>query len=171
MKKKIIALTAPLLLAASLTTHAATPTEAEFNSLSTTPPSGIVDTTNKNDGFQRAKNPPGKKASVHNIDKNSYNFQVDKVGAQVYTDKWLKGKKTMTVDVENFTVTKFQGGTKNELYITLYNSKGKEVDSKTLYVNKASSVKFSGLDSSEKYFVKFSVPINGNTYSFNGSIE
>ncbi|MEI5913492.1 hypothetical protein [Bacillus albus] len=171
MKKKIFALTAPLLLAASLTTHAATPSEAGFNSLSTTPPSGIVDTTNKNDGFQRAKNPPGKKASVHNIDKNSYNFQVDKVGAQVYTDKWLTGKKTMTVDVENFTVTKFQGGTKNELYITLYNSKGKEVDSKTLYVNKASSVKFSGLNSSEKYFVKFSVATNGNTYSFNGSIE
>ncbi|TKI83108.1 hypothetical protein [Bacillus mycoides] len=171
MKKKIFVLTAPFLLAASLTTHAATPSEAGVNSLSTTPPSVIVDTTNIKDGYQRAATPPGKKASVHNIEKNSYNYQVAKVGAQVYTDKWLKGKKTMTVNVHNFKVTKYQGGKSDELDITLYDSKDKIVDSKTLYVNKASSVKFSGLSSSEKYYVKFSVLQNRNTYSFDGSIE
>ncbi|KZN99329.1 hypothetical protein [Bacillus badius] len=117
-------------------------------------------------------NPPTSSASTHDISVSTYNYQVSKVGAQVYTDKFIKGKTTMKISVKNWKVLNSHGGTSNSLTLTVYNSSGKKVAGKTITISKGSgSASFSGLSSSTKYYVKFSVPLNSNTYSFNGSIS
>lgn len=117
--------------------------------------------------------PPGSSAEVHNISISAYNYQVEKVGAQVYTSKLIKGKASMKITVENWKRLPGGGtGTNNELTLTVYKSDGTKVKSKTITIsNKKGSHTFTGLNSSTKYYVKFSVPQNTNTYSFNGSIS
>lgn len=114
---------------------------------------------------------PTSKASTHNISTSAYNYQVEKVGAQVYTDKFIKGKKTMKVSVSNWKVLKNLGGGSNKVTVTLYNSSKKKISSKTITIKSGSgSTSFSSINASTKYYVMFSVPLNGNQYSFNGSI-
>ncbi|MEB4820303.1 hypothetical protein [Bacillus thuringiensis] len=170
MKKKILALTVPLLFSAALTTQAATPNEGEVHNLLTTPPSGIIDNTNLKDDVQRGPSPPGSNASLHNIGISSYSYQVGKVGAQIYTDKWLTGQSTMRISINNWRVLDNYGGTSNQVTVKVYNSSGSVVRSETRNAYDSSAVYFSGLSSSQKYYVGFHVPTNGNTYSFNGSI-
>lgn len=116
---------------------------------------------------------PDKNASTHDISISAYNYQVAKVGAQVYTDKFIKGKTSMKVTVNNWTITKYHGVAKNDLTITLYNSSGKKISSKTLSMteDRSNSASFTGLSTSTKYYVEFSVELNEQTYSFDGSIS
>lgn len=116
--------------------------------------------------------PPASGASTHDLSISAYNYQVEKVGAQVYTDKFLKGKTTMNVSVKNWKLIVAYAGTSNQVTVTVYNSSGKKVDSNTITIkNNTGSTSFSGLSKTTKYYVKFSVPLNSNTYSFDGSIS
>ncbi|MFJ8520714.1 hypothetical protein [Lysinibacillus xylanilyticus] len=121
----------------------------------------------------RGMEKPGKNASSHDISVSAYNYQVEKVGAQVYTDKFIKGKKSMTVTVKKWDIKTDWGIAKNKLTITLYDSSGKKVssDSVTMAQGGSDSVSFTGLSASTKYYVMFSVELNKQTYSFNGSIS
>lgn len=116
-------------------------------------------------------NPPKSDASVHDISVNAYNYQVQQVGFAVYTDKLIKGKTSMKVTVKDFE--RISGSAKDVgLTISLYNASTKKlVASKALAVHTSNSVSFSGLSSSTKYYVEFTVYNNGNKYSFNGSIQ
>ncbi|MDA1771365.1 hypothetical protein PDJ95_08160 [Bacillus cereus] len=166
MKKKILALTAPLLLATTLATEASASTES-FN-VSTTPPVLVENDLTQNNVMYGAY-PPGKNNSVHNIGISGYAYQVEKVGYRLFTDKWIKGKSTVKVSIRNWRVFDDYGGSK-ALTVRIYNSSGKAVGSKTLSSPNGEVVTFSGLSSSQNYYVGFEVGRNGNKYSFNGSI-
>lgn len=115
---------------------------------------------------------PGSSASTHNISISPYNYQVARVGAQVYTDKFLSGKTYMSIYVNNWKILKDLGGSKNQMTIYLRNSKHKEIARYPLTIkNGSASAHFVGLNASTKYYIEFSVPTNGNQYSFNGYIN
>jgi hypothetical protein len=77
----------------------------------------------------------------------------------------------MSVSVSNWVVKEYYGGTRNSLTVEVYSSSGL-VASRTLTMNGTSgSASFSGLNSNTNYYVRFSVPNNGNKYSFNGKIS
>ncbi|MCK6075253.1 fibronectin type III domain-containing protein [Paenibacillus silvae] len=114
---------------------------------------------------------PSSSASTHDISVSSYNYQVQKVGAQVYTDKWLTGSTTMKVSVLDWTLVNDGGGSTNKLLISVYSANGL-VANKEINPNNTFSASFTGLNKSTKYYVKFSVTTgNENTYSFNGAIS
>lgn len=124
-----------------------------------------------NDKLLRGSSKPGKYASIHDLSISKYNYQVEEVGAAVYTDKWLTGVSNIGVSVDNWTQTTSQLGSTNKLTITVYNNKGKSVATSTLSMSSSSNVtSFSGLSTTEKYYVQFSVPITGHKFSFNGEI-
>jgi hypothetical protein len=152
----------------SLTTGAgafASPSNDGVNQLVTTPP---VSEFNVITPFGADK--PSSGASVHNLSVSEYNYQVQKIGYRVYTDKWLKGATSLKVSVNNWKIIKDWGGESNELAISLYSENG-FVDSKTINPSQTFSASFSGLTSTKKYYVMFQVPTNNNTYSFNGTIS
>lgn len=140
--------------------------ETDINELVTSAPSEISI-------MPRGMDKPGKKASSHDISVSAYNYQVEKVGAQVYTDKFITGKKSMKITVKDWKITTDWAIAKNTLTITLYDSSGKKVssDSVTMVKDGSDSVSFTGLNASTKYYVMFSVELNKQTYSFNGSIS
>jgi hypothetical protein len=117
---------------------------------------------------------PSSSASTHDLSVSAYNYQVQEVGAQVYTDKWLTGKSSMKVTVLNWKLVT-QGDirfpTTTTVTLTVYNSSGTAVASCDLNTAYTSYYTFTGLSSIVKYYVKFSVPLNEHTYSFNGSIS
>ena len=116
------------------------------------------------------KNPPSSDASTHNISVSAYEYQIQKVGFAVYTDKFIKGKTSMKVTVLNFK-KELNKVPEDGLTISVYNaSDNKLVESKKVALSTSNSVSFSGLKASTKYYVKFAVINNGNTYSFNGKI-
>ncbi|CAM3298773.1 hypothetical protein FITA111629_15165 [Filibacter tadaridae] len=116
--------------------------------------------------------PPGSSASTHNISISRYNYQVARVGAQVYTDKFINGKTRMSIYVNNWKVLDDLGGSNNEMTIVLNNSSHKTIASYTVTIkNGSASAHFVGLNASTKYYITFVVPTNGNKYSFNGYIN
>ena len=116
-------------------------------------------------------NPPGFFASTHDISVNAYNYQVIKVGSELFTDKFIKGKTSMTVNLKDWDYSDYPAPVASSVTVTLYTSSGK-VSGKTLSVSGGTgSVNFTGLNASTKYYVGFTVPRNGVTYSFNGSIK
>ncbi|WP_375199169.1 hypothetical protein [Bacillus sp. RS11] len=148
--------------------------ETDINELVPTAPSDSENLEDSEDFDEvDGKDKPGKKASTHNISKSAYNYQVSKVGAQVYTDKFITGKKSMEITVKNWEVKTNWNIPGQKLTITLYDSSDKVIDSETVDMTnrKSDSVSFSGLSASSKYYVEFSVPQNKQTYSFDGSIS
>lgn len=116
---------------------------------------------------------PGTNAPVHNLSKGAYAFKIDKIGAKVYTNSWFTGKSSITVDITNFEVTHSSPGTtKNKTTVYIYDSKNKSVGSKEIEISGLKgSHTFTGLNSKEKYYVLFTVPTSGNTYSMKGDIK
>lgn len=173
--KKIVSSIAAAALALTLSTGASVSADQPIHHLTATAPPVII-----NDSIPGLITPfgsekPGKNASVHDLSVSDYSYQVSRIGYAVYTDKWLTGKTSMKVSVSNWKVLEDWGGTSNSLTIeiykpsTLFNSGF--VEEKTINPNNVSSVTFSGLSASEKYYIVFSVPNNGNIYSFNGKIS
>jgi hypothetical protein len=71
-------------------------------------------------------------------------------------------------------VNEFYGGTSNQLTVSVMNSSGSVVTSKTITFASgynSANISLSGLSSTTNYYVKFSVPTNGNKYSFDGTIS
>ncbi|MFB5267342.1 hypothetical protein ACE41H_11185 [Paenibacillus enshidis] len=133
--------------------------------LPTTPPAA------SSDGITIfGQDPPKSSASTHNLSISDYNYQVEKVGYEVFTDKWLTGVSSMTVRVDNWQVIKDVADGYN-LSIVVHNSSGNVVTYKTIDPRKIGVAKFTGLSASNKYYVSFAVPNNGNLYKFNGSIS
>ncbi|MCZ1265398.1 hypothetical protein DC345_30215 [Paenibacillus taichungensis] len=118
-------------------------------------------------------NAPGSSASSHDLTASNYNYQVSEVGAQVYTDKWLTGSTTMSVSVTNVKNVGETPGNLNGVNVAIFNSSNKQVAIKNIDLSKSTSgsVSFSGLTSSSKYYVEFSVPRSGLKFSFNGTIS
>ncbi|WP_405131173.1 hypothetical protein MHB43_01305 [Paenibacillus sp. FSL H8-0317] len=114
---------------------------------------------------------PGTSASTHDLSVSSYNYQVQKVGYEVFTDKWLTGATSIKVQVLNWALVNNGGGATNKLIISVYSANGL-VANKQINPNNTLSHTFTGLNKSTKYYVKFSVDTgNDNTYSFNGAIS
>lgn len=116
-------------------------------------------------------NAPGSNASIHDLSVSSYNYQVSEVGAQVYTDKWIKGSSKMKVTVTNVKNVGETPGSLSGVTITVYNASNQAVASGNINPNTTSSITFSGLSSSNKYYVEFSVPRSGLKFAFNGTIS
>lgn len=120
-------------------------------------------------------NPPKANADTHDLSISGYDYQVSDVGAAVYTSKWLTGASSIHIFVENWTLLEYyHGATNNKLTITVYDSHKDFVDSTEITIDSRALIgsgDISGLSSSEKYYVRFSVPLNYNRYSFNGVIS
>ncbi|MDR6726091.1 hypothetical protein J2W91_004597 [Paenibacillus amylolyticus] len=114
---------------------------------------------------------PGSNASTHNISTSNYNYQVSEVGAQVYTDKWLTGSSTMKVTVTNVKNVGETPGKLSGVNVAIFNEKNRQVIIGNIDLTRSSSVSFSGLNSSDKYYVEFSVPRSGLKWAFNGAIS
>ena len=120
----------------------------------------------------RGSERPSNSASVHNLSKSSYSYKVNEIGAQVFTNSWLTGKDTMNVSISNWKILQNFGGTNDKVTVYLYNSSNRIVDSEEVTIkNGSGSVEFKGLNSSSKYYICFSVPLNSNKYSFSGTIR
>jgi hypothetical protein len=123
------------------------------------------------EGF-RGANPPSSGASTHDLSISSYNYQINEVGAQVYTDKWLTGASSMKVTVGKMTALNVPDDTctaDRKTTVTVYNSSGTEVASKLISEN--SNYTFTGLSSSSKYYIKFAVGLSGVRWKFSGTIS
>lgn len=120
-------------------------------------------------------NPPKGSADIHDLSISDYEYQVSDVGAAVYTSKWIKGASTIHVTAENWTLLEsYHGATNNKLTVTVYDSDKDYVNSTTITIDSTfrfGSGDITGLNSTEKYYVRFSVPLNSNRYSFNGAIS
>lgn len=118
--------------------------------------------------------PPTSGADVHNLSVSTYSYQVEEIGAAVYTSKWLTGASSIHVSVENWALlVSNPGATNNKLTVSVYDSNKSFVASTSITIDSrflVGSGDIDGLDSSKKYYVRFSVPTNGNKYSFNGDI-
>lgn len=166
--KKVRSLLSMLIaLAMIFTTGITCLAKDDVHTLITTPPS-----TQSSGGITtQGSSAPGSKASTHDLTVNNYNYQVQEVGAQVYTDKWLTGATSIKVTVNNWTKTTNGGSTLNRLTIYVINSKGKVISSQQIDPTTTNSVTLTGLTASAKYYVKFAVPTNGNKFSFDGTIS
>ena len=124
MKKKILALTAPLLLA----TEASASTES-FN-VNTTPPVLFENDLTQNN-VTYGPYPPEKNSSVHNLSISGYAYQVEKLGYRLFTDKWIKGKSTVKVSIKNWRVMADYSDAKG-MTVRIYDSSGNVVKSQYL---------------------------------------
>lgn len=140
----------------------------DYHELSITPPN--LESSNGGITIFGA-NPPSSGASSHDVSVSDYNYQISKIGYRVYTDKWLTGTTSLKVTVDNWKLVEDYGGTSNSLTIAVHKSSGGIVASKTINTNEVLRASFTDLTKSSNYYVSFSVPNNGNTYSFNGSIS
>ena len=163
-KKGIVSLMLSLVLCLAMCMSVSA--KEEVYTLSPTPPaiSGVE---------TRGANPPANSADTHDLSVSEYNYQVTKIGYQVFTSKWLTGADSIKISVSNWdTIDEHPGATKNELTLKVYNSSKKLVESKTITISSGSgSATFKDLTSSSKYYICFEVPTNSNTYSFNGTIS
>lgn len=133
----------------------------------------LVPTPPVSQEFYGAK-PPSSSADTHDLSKSAYNYQVERVGAQVYTSKFLTGKTSMTVTVKNWSVeAKDDIYATNELTVLVYDADTKKSVGKKLITiaGGEGSHTFTGLSSSKKYYIEFSVFTSGYKYSFNGSVK
>lgn len=71
-------------------------------------------------------NPPGKNNSVHNLSISCYAYQVESFGYRLYTDKWIKGKSTVKVSINNWRVLVDYSDGKS-LTVRIHNSSGRVV--------------------------------------------
>ena len=131
-------------------------------------------------------NPPGSSADTHNLSVSGYNYQIDHIETSLYTSKWVTGATDLKVTVEDFTILNWGSGPITTLYVEVYNSSKKLVDSKTLiiqprrYDSYGNVVEYapgyaylSGLSSSQKYYVKFKLgnTMSNNSVAFHGTIS
>lgn len=144
----------------------------EVNILSETPPSE----SSSGDIVLYGSKPPSKNASVHNLSRSAYSYEAVDMGYRLYTNKWLTGSTSLSIDVYGWELLNYHGGTGNKLTLRVYDSSDKQVASKTITIDNWDSVGsgyayFSGLSSSSKYYVCFEVPTNGNRYTYRGKIS
>ena len=129
----------------------------------------------ENERVVYGRKPPKSSADTHDLSISAYAYQVEDVGAAVYTSKWLTGASSIHVFVENWTLLKSSiGATDDQVTVTVYDTDKKRVNSVTITIDERflqGSGDITGLDSSKKYYVRFSVPQNENRYSFNGDIS
>lgn len=121
----------------------------------------------------RGSKKPGANASVHNLSKSNYNYQLTDFGYRLYTDKWLTSSSgKISVSLSNFkTIEEHPGATKNQITFRLYDSSGLISSSKKTVYGGSASTTFSNVKSGKKYYVAFEVPTNGNRYSGKGYIS
>lgn len=108
-----------------------------------------------------------------NLASSSYNYQVVSISSNLYTDALLKGATNMRISLKNWDIPVNHGAPNSTVTITLVDSNGFSASKSItdLAIGDSDYVDFTGLNSSLNYYVKFSVPLTGNTYSFNGSIS
>lgn len=117
--------------------------------------------------------PPGASNGTHNLSSSSYSYDVASVGAQVYTDRWLTGAKTIECTVGGY---EHLDGSAVLVYetvtFTVYNSKNQVVAKNSVNVGKGGYYcTISGIPSSEKVYVKISVTHDNVLKTFYGSIR
>lgn len=147
---------------------------AEGRNLSEHPPAIISENGDLDEIIPQGIHPPKRRSLVHDLSVSGYNYQIEDMGSHLYTDKWLTGASEITVSVKDWKLKEYYGGTSNELELRVYDSSRNMVSSTTMYISAsdyANTAVLSGLSSSERYYVCFSVPLNSNRYSFYGSIE
>lgn len=128
--------------------------------------------------WHHMEQPPPSTNSVHDLSKSDYNYNVESIGAKLYTDKRFKNASSIFVYVNDFAheggSTDIPSGTARKLTITLYDSNKKQVSSKSLSFTESNpdgSVSFKSLDKNKQYYVQFTVPNNGIRWSFYGSVS
>jgi len=125
------------------------------------------------ESLRRGTSAPSSNASSQDLSVSSYNYQIQKIGAQLYIDKWVTNATNMRVIVGNWHILNSYAGDKDKLMISVYSSAGLFYSKQLTGLKEGGSdyADFTGLAPSTKYYVVFSVYTNGNTYSFNGQIK
>lgn len=121
----------------------------------------------------RGSKKPSSSASTHDLSVNNYNYQLQKFGYQLFTDKWLTSDTGyISVSLSDFkTLEEYPGATKDQITFKLCDSSGVLVTSTKTVNNGSASVTWKNIKEDKKYYVIFQVPTNGNKYSGNGSIS
>lgn len=143
------------------------PTNNEIHQLIPSPPFGNAGVVTP-----YGTNPPGTD-SVMDLSMYSYNYQVQQIGWELYTDKQFTGVSKMTVSIDNWT--KIQGDAPSEnLQVDLFTSSGShatgiKVDMASYYGS--AYVYFTNLNPSTKYYIRFRIGLTGNKFSFGGEVK
>ncbi|MCD7998666.1 MAG: hypothetical protein LUH21_15680 [Clostridiales bacterium] len=121
--------------------------------------------------FSRGAKPPTGNSFV-DLDINDYSYHVEKIGYQVYTNSKFSGVTSMFVSVTDYNVLDTTNSyPRSELTVTLYKDNGSFVDSFKVDYGSTGFKTFTGLSKTQKYYVKFSVPTNSQTYEIKGKIK
>jgi hypothetical protein len=118
--------------------------------------------------LQGSKAPTG--TSFVDLANNDYSYYVEKIGYEVFTNSKLSGVTSMKVLVTYFNVLETNKYPKSDLTVTLYSDDGKSVGSFVVKYGKTGDKTFTGLNKSKKYYVKFGVPTNSQTYEIKGKV-
>jgi len=106
---------------------------------------------------------------IHNLNNGNYNYTVTKLGAYIYTDKWIQGRSSVSVSIEGLEFTPYGDTPMGPITIECYSSSGL-VATRTVDIASGSrSATFSSLNTSTNYYYSFSVPNTGALYKFSGS--
>lgn len=122
----------------------------------------------------RGSSAPSNNASIHNLDVSKYNYQVQKVGSRIYTDKWLTSKLgEIRVTLSDWKLISEHGGESKTVTVYLHSKERGVIRTspRTISSNGTTSVLWTNISSSDKFYISFEVPHNGNQYSFQGGIS
>lgn len=122
------------------------------------------------DNLTRGAKPPTGTSFI-DLNNNSYNYEVEELKVNVYTNTFFKGTRYINVQVGNISVDK--NGMANEsqpITVYLYKKGGiGYVDKKQVGLS-GGSVQFSNLDKDTLYYIGFSKATDTQIYSFSGMI-
>lgn len=169
MKKKIIAIFSSILALSNIfvtSTYASNYDNSQYVNIDDNNINILTD-----NGFAKGANPPSGSSFV-DLNNTDYNYKVDSLKVNVYTNSLFKGSNTINVKVGNISIDK--NGMENEsLPIKVYLYKkgsNKHVDSEKVGI-KGGNVKFTGLDKNTYYYIGFSKANDTQIYSFSGTIS
>lgn len=175
LTKKIMCLA--MALCAVFSINAGATDMSYVDHMTTTPP--IL-----NEGIRPYGTWPPSGSDIQDLSIDDYPYQVDHIESHLYTSKWLTGASSINATIEDWKVLKYGYGYVDRLSITLIDSKRKEIDSKDITLKAIGtdkygnaygwyddSVSFTGLSSSEKYYLYFSIGGYNNSISFHGTVS
>lgn len=176
MKKKLlVVVSTTLCLAFSSFPVLANVGDSAYDIAVTTPISTHLTESSNDDNIlsdlKKGSSKPNSK-KVHDLSDSTYNYTVSSIGARVYTNTWFTGTTKICVNVDNWE--RLTGSDQAESYsltVSLYNSKSRVAINTLAMGSGSNTVSFTNLEATGKYYVLFSVPTNGNRYSFDGSIS
>lgn len=118
--------------------------------------------------------PPGSSNGTHDLSSGKYQYTVDKVAIEVFTDRFVTGVSTINVSV--LGLEQIEGPTMSDYdlgiaYVTLYNADGTVVKRNKVTLKDGNGNTSFTATAKNKYYVGFSGSTQGTqAVSFHGNI-